>query len=280
MTWPQQRGTIWLVLQFYLAALGAGLVFSFEISQAAPVDPEPQIQLQAQDWRPVGITALRSKLAVEWKEERPVRKRPHVRRRYVLPVDRDLLSPSELVSPHHDYPAWDVGLAYGTPVVSIEDGYVTQTHGSGRCGIGLEVRGTDGAKFTYCHGSAVLVSSGTVVKAGDVIMASGNSGHSTGPHLHLQITSPSGVLVCPQTLLMSWYSGIDMAPASASSSGCYFATSDPEAPIESSGDPQPVDIPTPQATLVTTIATASPAEAQPTPTQEVIPVPSETSPQT
>jgi murein DD-endopeptidase MepM/ murein hydrolase activator NlpD len=45
----------------------------------------------------------------------------------------------------------------------------------------------NGLKTVYGHNSRLLVKAGQRVKAADLISLSGNSGHSTGPHLHLEI---------------------------------------------------------------------------------------------
>jgi hypothetical protein len=145
-------------------------------------------------------------------------------RAYVLPLSKSLISAGDLDDPHHDYPAWDIGVAMGTPVYSVTSGTVTQATYDGRCGTGVEVRGTDGMTYLYCHGSSLATSVGASVKPGELIMLSGDSGHSTAPHLHLQIANGAGALVCPQAPLASWYSGGEMSPAGASSSGCWYAT--------------------------------------------------------
>lgn len=139
---------------------------------------------------------------------------------YALPVPRELLDVALLRRPHHDYPAWDLAVPIGTPVYAAHRGTVLAVINDGRCGRGVVIAGLDGARYTYCHGDAVNVARGQVVAAGSPIMRSGNTGRSTGPHLHLQIHSSSGALVCPQPLLESWYIGRAASPSAASVSGC------------------------------------------------------------
>ena len=53
------------------------------------------------------------------------------------------------------------------------------------------VRHADGLVSLYGHLSAVRVERG-VVQAGDVLGRSGNTGHSTGPHLHFELRTAKG----------------------------------------------------------------------------------------
>ncbi len=140
---------------------------------------------------------------------------------YTLPLATSTpgLTPAAMARPHHDYPAWDFATPTGTPVLSAAGGLVVATTGDGRCGTGVIIDGGDGHRYTYCHGASTSVARGRTVAVGQQIMLSGNSGRSTGPHLHFQITV-GGTKVCPQPLLGDWSVGVGTNPASAPSSGC------------------------------------------------------------
>lgn len=96
---------------------------------------------------------------------------------------------------HHDYPAVDLAVPEGTPVYAVVGGEVRYVGGD--CGTGVAVTGAD--EWIYCHGSRRTVEEGATVNPGDQIMESGNTGFSTGPHLHIQERKggAGGPLVCP-----------------------------------------------------------------------------------
>lgn len=76
----------------------------------------------------------------------------------------------------------------GTPVVSAQDGKVVEiTNGYGR-GWGISVVVDHGAGLTtrYAHLSSISVGIGETVKQRQIIAYSGNTGWSTGPHLHFE----------------------------------------------------------------------------------------------
>jgi Peptidase family M23/Transglycosylase-like domain len=136
------------------------------------------------------------------------------------PIELIDANPDALTRPHHDYPAWDWGIPLNTPIYAVHGGTVTAAYnwpfnwwdqncgdndgGScDLCGVGVVITDTTGTEWTYCHGNAALVGIGATVVAGQQIMWSGNTGHSTGPHLHLGIRTADGVARCPQPLLAS-----------------------------------------------------------------------------
>ena len=82
----------------------------------------------------------------------------------------------------------DIGNApLGTPVVAAADGIVTYAGWLGGYGNCLMVNHGDGIVTLYGHGNEVLTTVGSEVKQGDIIMAVGSTGNSTGPHLHFEI---------------------------------------------------------------------------------------------
>ena len=60
---------------------------------------------------------------------------------------------------------------------------------------------TAGYSISYCHLSSILVRDSQYVNAGEVIAISGNTGMSTGPHLHLT-TKKDGKVIDPAILLV------------------------------------------------------------------------------
>jgi len=150
------------------------------------------------------------------------KKNKHAKGRYRLPVARKFTSERKLRAWHHDYPAWDIAIPMRRAVKAVHAGRVQAVTRWGACGKGVIIRGADGFQYTYCHGSGVNVKKHRWVKAGQQIMRSGNSGHSTGPHLHLQIRGPRGALICPQPLLRRWARGKQVSPRSGTSRGCAY----------------------------------------------------------
>lgn len=114
-----------------------------------------------------------------------------------LPLDARFIVPP--MREHHDYPAVDIGVPVGNPVFAITGGTVAVVNDPANCGTGVSVTGEDGAVWIYCHGSR-LTTVGGVVAAGQELMLSGNTGSSTGPHLHVQV-QVGGSYRCLQPLV-------------------------------------------------------------------------------
>ena len=94
----------------------------------------------------------------------------------------------------------DWGCATGTTIKASSGGTVVSAGWSSGYGYKVDILHPDGKKTRYAHLSKVAVKSGQSVKQGDRIGYSGNTGNSTGPHLHFEILV-NGVPVNPMKYL-------------------------------------------------------------------------------
>ena len=145
---------------------------------------------------------------------------------YVFPVGGGAVVVSASHT-HHDYPAVDIAAPLGEPVYALANSVVLRSWSEPdpRCGIGLTLQAFDGQTWTYCH-LAVLepgLDPGVVLTAGRQVGLVGQTGHATGPHLHLQLQPATA---WPQQeewfqafagTAFSWQDGVadDAAPAAA-----------------------------------------------------------------
>ena len=82
----------------------------------------------------------------------------------------------------------DFSVPYGTDVYATGDGTVIESGwNSGGFGNYIVIDHGYGLQTTYGHLSQIRVSKGMNIKRGDLIGLSGNTGTSSGPHLHYQI---------------------------------------------------------------------------------------------
>ncbi|MGB3258827.1 MAG: M23 family metallopeptidase [Ornithinimicrobium sp.] len=95
----------------------------------------------------------------------------------------------------------DFGADIGHPLAAVADGRVT-TAGY-NSGLGHHVRITldDGTEVTYGHLSVIGVEQGSTVEVGAPIGEVGNSGSSTGAHLHFEVRTTDGEAVDPRPWL-------------------------------------------------------------------------------
>lgn len=93
----------------------------------------------------------------------------------------------------------DFRAAIGTPVMSAGNGRVAGTGDTDQDCRGVSfgkwilIKYDNGLATTYGHLSKISVSPGQSVKAGDVVGFSGNTGYSTGPHLHVSTYAADAV---------------------------------------------------------------------------------------
>lgn len=92
----------------------------------------------------------------------------------------------------------DIGVGMGSPVYASADGTVIVSGSYGGYGNAVVIDHGSGISTLYGHNDSVNVSVGQNVTRGQVIALSGNSGVSTGPHLHFEIRV-NGVYVDPMS---------------------------------------------------------------------------------
>lgn len=102
--------------------------------------------------------------------------------------------------------AWDLPVAVGTNIEATLDGIVIETGINNTRGGYVTVLYSDGTTHTFMHLSNLNKLEGGRVKQGEVIAKSGNSGNSSGPHVHWEVRNSNGDLMNPRLLVGGQYS--------------------------------------------------------------------------
>lgn len=96
---------------------------------------------------------------------------------------------------------YDIANHAGTPIVAPADGVVTYAGSRGTMGIMISIDHGHGMVTRYGHLSKTLKKRGEKVKRGDKIALMGNTGRSTGPHLHYEVRL-NGMPVNPEKYIL------------------------------------------------------------------------------
>jgi murein DD-endopeptidase MepM/ murein hydrolase activator NlpD len=88
----------------------------------------------------------------------------------------------------------DIATPIGTWVGAAAAGTVVEAGWSNGFGNYIKIKHNNGYSTLYGHLSQICVHSGQKVKAGSLIAKSGNTGRTTGPHLHFSIFKGDVVL--------------------------------------------------------------------------------------
>lgn len=89
------------------------------------------------------------------------------------------------------HPGIDLGLPFGTPIYAAEQGTVVLAGWMTGLGNTVILALSDGTQVVFGHLSHIGVKRGDVAGAGLQLGLSGNSGNSTGNHLHFEVRAPS-----------------------------------------------------------------------------------------
>jgi murein DD-endopeptidase MepM/ murein hydrolase activator NlpD len=90
-------------------------------------------------------------------------------------------------SPQETHPGIDLAVPVGSDVLATGGGVVREVGQDSAYGLYVLIQHPRGYQSMYGHLSRILVARSDVVRAGQVIALSGNTGRSTAPHLHFEI---------------------------------------------------------------------------------------------
>jgi len=99
--------------------------------------------------------------------------------------------------PHH---GTDFRARTGTPLLAVNVGKISFSDTLDTYGKVVKIRHVNGYESLYAHLSSIRVKKGDTVKRGQIIGYAGNTGRSTGPHLHFGLKQ-HGVWIDPMTVL-------------------------------------------------------------------------------
>ena len=95
------------------------------------------------------------------------------------------VSPEGIGSTYHE--GDDFAVAWGTPLRAMHEGTVVAAGWDPGLGNHVTIDYGDGVQSVYGHMSSISVRPGQWLARGQSVGYSGDTGHSTGPHLHLEI---------------------------------------------------------------------------------------------
>ncbi|QIQ03093.1 M23 family metallopeptidase [Streptomyces liangshanensis] len=180
---------------------------------AANAQVDSQVMAMSADARDFGDRASRTQERIDLQARKEAEKQKRLadaarkealRPKFALPVAQHGLSAffgQAGVNWMSVHTGIDFPVSYGTPVMAATDGTVRTQYNTAYGNMAI-VTSPDGTETWYCHLSSTKFRSGSV-KAGDVIAYSGNSGNSTGPHLHFEVRPGGGAAINPLPWLQS-----------------------------------------------------------------------------
>lgn len=109
--------------------------------------------------------------------------------KYIWPVESGVYTITSKFGPRWGsfHSGVDLGMPTGNKIFAADGGIVTSAGYSGGYGYLVTIDHQNGMETRYAHNSKLLVSVGDEVFQGQEIAKSGNSGNSTGPHLHFEV---------------------------------------------------------------------------------------------
>jgi murein DD-endopeptidase MepM/ murein hydrolase activator NlpD len=91
----------------------------------------------------------------------------------------------------------DYGIPSGTLLLAPDDGIITKSWYDGNGGNQILIKHDNGYTTGYAHLTRAIKTTGQNVKAGEIFAESGNTGRSTGAHLHFTLRDKNSNLLDP-----------------------------------------------------------------------------------
>jgi len=127
-----------------------------------------------------------------------------------LPIQQEFMLSSSFgvrSDPMTHLPSMHEGIDFvapaGTPILVTAAGQVLRARTNGAYGNMVEVSHAEGFVTRYAHLQSILVQPGQQLRAGDRVGLLGNTGRSTGPHLHYEVLY-RGQAMHPVKAMQSW----------------------------------------------------------------------------
>lgn len=165
---------------------------------------------------------------------------PEAQQRLRLPVQGEITSPfgsrrHPITGVQGNHNGVDIAVPVGTEVPAAMGGEIIRVWNADAGGLSVKVKYDDGTVAGFAHLSEQPIREGRF-NAGDIIAVTGNSGRSTGPHLHYTLTR-DGQKIDPTTAELGPISAPEATPAQARLSD---PNADPVTAIEQSGTLEPL----------------------------------------
>ena len=171
-------------------------------SSATPVEDARQLantlSREQGQMRAARATAERKAIAARIAKAKKAKAAAH---RWVNPLAHPNLTSSYGYRWGRLHAGLDFGTPVGTPLRAMSTGTVVKAGAAQGYGLKVEIRYWNGVVSYYGHMSSIAVKVGQKVAPGTIVGASGNTGHSTGPHLHLEIHPGGGDAIDPKPWL-------------------------------------------------------------------------------
>ncbi len=107
---------------------------------------------------------------------------------FIHPMNKsDIKRVSSYWGDGRNHQAMDFSGDVGAPIFAVKDGTVVSAGWDGDYGYAVVIDHGNGYKTRYAHASALCVKKGDTVTQGQQIAKLGNTGRSTGPHLHFEV---------------------------------------------------------------------------------------------